>query len=157
MKNSRTLAGIFSAVVLAPLSFCVALPMGINEMKAVNWGLQYDEINHPPGTQRILRRQGIDKISNGDNCDFFVFEARSYPEGSEAAVEAYYAQEKNPMDPPSNRLRPSFFSGKAAPAGFEPYDSFYSQLSRLYDGPYYMLEAWEIVESAPPLIDWRCP
>ena len=40
-STSRTLVAILSAVPLAPLSFCVALPMAINEVKAVNWGLDY--------------------------------------------------------------------------------------------------------------------
>jgi len=156
-RAGTTLAAILSAVILAPLAFCVALPIGINEVKAVNWGLQYDRVRHPPGTERILLRQGIDKVSNGDNCDFVVFEARSYAAGEEASIKASYAQQDNPIDPRSYPLRPEFFVNRPAPANLELYESFYSQVARIHDGPYYMLEAWAVVESAPPLVDWRCP
>lgn len=155
-STTRAVATVLSALVLAPLSFCVALPIGINELKAVNWGLEYGRITHPAGTDRVLLRQGIDKISNGDNCDFFVFEARTYSPGSEAAIEAFYAQQDNPIDPSSYPLRPKFFARPASPGGLEPYDAFYLDVARVQKGPYYMLEAWAVVESAPPLIDWRC-
>ncbi len=157
-STSRTLVAILSVVLLAPLSFCVALPIAINEVKAVNWGLDYGRMPHPPDTARILVRQGIDKVSNGDNCDFFVFEARSYTPGDEASIEAFYARQDNPIYPQSNSVRPRFFArGGSPPPSFEPYDTFYREVGHLRGGPYYTLEAWAVVESAPPLIDWRCP
>ncbi len=131
--------------------------MAINEVKALKWGLDYGRTTHPPDTERILLRQGIDKISNGDNCDFFVFEARSYAPGREASIKAHYARQDDPFDLSSGPLRPEFFVDPAPTSGLEPYDAFYREVARLREGPYYMLEAWAVVESAPPLIDWRCP
>lgn len=153
----RTLGITLSVVILAPLSFCVALPIGLNEVKAVNWGRQYGRMPHPPGTERILLHQGIDKLSNGDNCDFMILEARSYPPGQEASILAFYAEREDPLDPHSNPLRPTFSVGGGSPATIEPYATFNSELARVHEGPYYELEVWHVVESAPPLIDWRCP
>ena len=153
----RTLGITLSVVILAPLSFCVALPIGLNEVKAVNWGRQYGRMPHPPGTERILLHQGIDKLSNGDNCDFMILEARSYLPGQEASILAFYAEREDPLDPRSNPLRPTFSVGGGSPATIEPYATFNSELARVHEGPYYELEVWHVVESAPPLIDWRCP
>ena len=103
-----TFGKILAVVTLAPLSFCVALPIGVNELKAMNWARIYGQMPQPPGTERVAFHYAIDKISNGDNCDFVVMEARSYAPGQEAAIEAFYAKVKNPFDPLSNRLRPDF-------------------------------------------------
>lgn len=156
-NTSRTIVAITSALILAPLSFCVALPVGINELKAVNWGSQYRQMLQPPGTERILLRQGIEKLSNGDNCDFVLLEARSYAPDDEASVRAFYAQRANPIDSRSSPLHPEFFDKRPEPAGIDLYDAFYSEVARLHSGPYYMVEAVAVVESGPPLIDWRCP
>jgi hypothetical protein len=146
-----------SVAILIPLGFCVALPIGINEAKAVYWGIQYSQMRHPPGTERIWLRQGIEKISNGDNCDFTLIEARSYARGSESSIRAFYAGQANPIDQSLSSLRPQFLERPPARPGIGLYEAFYAELARLHAGPYYLLEAWAVVESAPPLIDWRCP
>ena len=148
---------VLSVLILAPLGLCVALPIGINEVKARNWELLYRQLHHPPGTDRILLRAGIEKFSNGDNCDFVIMEARSYTLGDENLIQAYYGEQPNPVNPRSNSLRPSFFVTPAADEKIDLYDDFAKEVARTHNGPYYQLEAWEVVESAPPLVDWRCP
>lgn len=152
------LVKIASVVLLIPLSFCVALPIGLNEVKAVAWAHQYGQLPHPTDTRRIAIRQGIEKLSNGDNCDFVILEARSYVVGEEPAVQAFYAKRPNPIDPRRNPLRAQFI-GATRDTGpeIEPYASFRAEVERVHRGPYYVLEAWQVVESGPPLIDWRCP
>lgn len=153
----RTTLVVFAAVILAPLTFCVALPIGINELKAANWGWQYGRMPQPPGTKRILLRQGVEKLSNGDNCDFLLLEARSYAPEGEDEITAFYAQRPDPIDATSNPLRPQFSRDRRTPTGIAAYDDFDDEVARLYAGPYYTVEAEAIVESGPPLVDLRCP
>lgn len=153
----RTVLVVLAVAMVAPLSFCVALPIGINEVKSATLGWQYGRMPQPPGTDRILLRQGVEKLSNGDNCDFLLLEARSYSPGDEASIAAFYASRSNPVDVRSNPLRPEFFHQRPVPVGIAVYDEFYAQVARLHPGPYYMVEALAVVESGPPLIDWRCP
>ena len=152
------LGKIASVVLLVPLSFCVALPIGLNELKAVSWAQQYDRMPHPTDTRRIAIHQAITKLSNGDNCDFVILEARSYVVGQEPAIQAFYAERANPLDPRQNALRAQFVGAiSEASTEIEPYASFRAEVERVHQGPYYLLEAWQVVESGPPLIDWRCP
>lgn len=76
MGALSVLLKILAVAILLPLAFCVALPQGINDIRAANWTSSYNQLSHPDGTERILLRSGIEKISN-DDCDFLVLEARA--------------------------------------------------------------------------------
>ncbi len=149
---------VSAVAILAPLSFCVALPIGLNELKAMTWARLYDQTKHPEGTERIALRYAVTKFSNGDNCDFLLLEARAYRPGQESEIQGFYASLAQPGGPFSNRLYPQFDDG-AVGAGFttDLEEQFRITVALADREPYYTLEAHAVVESAPPLIDWRCP
>jgi hypothetical protein len=159
MRLLRSGIGILTITLLAPLGFCVALPIGINEVKARGWAALYDSVEHPKGTERIALQYGITKISNGDNCDFVLTEARSYREGQEDAIRAFYDASDDLVEPLTPRLPPGFNEELLYDPGFvlDTRSELSREMERIDHGPYYVLEVYAVVASAPPLIDWRCP
>lgn len=156
MRGLAVLLKVLAVVVLLPLSFCVALPRGINGLKAANWGWAYSRLPHPDHTDRIALRSGIDKLSNGDNCDFIVLEARAYAPEDEAAIRLFYSSHWPHTEPYSAQIRPDFIKGDDAIYNFEPYRQFQIEVERVHSGPYYILSGDITVENYPPLVDWRC-
>lgn len=156
MRALADLIKILAVAVLLPLSFCVALPHGINDLKAANWTWTYSRLHHPDGTERITLRSGIDKISNGDNCDFIVLEARTYAPEDEAAIRLFYSSQWPRTEPYSAAIRPDFMDRDADTYTFEPYREFQIDVERVHSGPYYILSGDITVENYPPLVDWRC-
>jgi hypothetical protein len=97
----------FALVVVAPLAFCVALPIGLTEIQARQWARVYSEAPHPAGTERLAQQFGTVKESNGDSCDFEYLEARSYRAEDRTAIETFYAGQER-LAPGLNRLHPKF-------------------------------------------------
>jgi hypothetical protein len=159
MRILRSGIGILTIAILAPLCLCVAVPTGINEVKATGWAALYDSVKHPEATARIALRYGITKISNGDNCDFVLTEARSYREGQEDAIRAFYDASDDLVEPLTRRLHPGFNEELVRDIGFvlNTRRELSREMESIDHGPYYVLEVYAVVPSAPPLIDWRCP
>jgi hypothetical protein len=147
---------ILAVAVLLPLAFCVALPQGINDFRAANWTSSYSQLPHPDGTERVLLHSGIEKISNGDNCDFVVLEARSYAAEDQAAIRTFYSSHWARTEPYSAQFRPDFIVSGADVYDFEPYRKFQIDVQRIYAGPYYILVGDINFKNDPPLLDWRC-
>ena len=147
---------ILEVIVLLSLSFCVALPRGINDLKAANWAWSYSKLPHPGGTERIILHSGIDKFSNGDHCDFILLEARTYAPEHEAEIRLYYSTHWPRTEPYSASIRPDFIEGQDDVYNFEPYRQFSIDVERIHSGPYYILSGHVMVENYPPLVDWRC-
>lgn len=156
MGALSVLLKILAVAVLLPLTFCVALPQGINDIRAANWTSNYNQLPHPDGTERILLHSGIDKISNGDNCDFVVLEARSYAVEDEAAIRTYYSSHWPRTEPYSAQIGPDFIVSSDDVYSFEPYRKFQIEVERIHAGPYYLLSGDIHFENVPPLVDWRC-
>lgn len=156
MRALTVLLKILAVVVLLPLSFCVALPRSINDLKAANWAWNYDQLRHPDGTERIMLHSGIDKFSNGDNCDFIILEARTYDPENEAEIGLYYSSHWPRIEPYSAQVRPEFIQVQGHVSKHEPYRQFTIDLERIHSGPYYVLTSHIMIQSHPLLIDWRC-
>jgi hypothetical protein len=120
---------VLAVAVLLPLSFCVALPRGINDLKAATWAWTYSQLPHPDGTDRIALRSGIDKLSNGDNCDFIVLEARTYAAEEEDSIRLFYSSRWPRSEPYSAQIRPDFMNGDDDAYKFGPFRSFTSTFS----------------------------
>lgn len=131
MRGLAVLLKVLAVVVLLPLSFCVALPRGINGLKAANWGWAYSRLPHPDHTDRIALRSGIDKLSNGDNCDFIVLEARAYAPEDEAAIRLFkFAPTSSKGMMPSTTLsRTASFKSRSSAFTLAP-TTFYRVTSR---------------------------
>ena len=156
MRALAVLLKVLAVAVLLPLSFCVAVPRGINDLKAANWGWTYSRLPHPDRTKRIALRSGIDKLSNGDNCDFIVLEARTYSPEDEATIRLFYSSHWPRTKPYSAQISPDFIGSDEDIYDFEPYRQFQSDVERVHSGPYYILSGFITVENYPPLVDWRC-
>ena len=147
---------ILAVAVLLPLAFCVALPQGINDFRAANWTSNYNQLSHPEGTERILLHSGIEKISNGDNCDFLVLEARTYGGEEQAAILTYYSTHWPRTEPYSAQIGPDFIVNSDDVYSFEPLRKFQSEVAKIHAGPYYLLFGSIHFQNRPPLSDWRC-
>lgn len=144
-----------SIIVVAPLAFCVALPIGLNEIRTMTLARQYMTVQHPEGTERIAMRYSSEKMSNGDNCDFTYLEARSYRPEDRQAIVAFYGR----LDPMTPSLQgPRFGDWPGDTLGKIPgiYRDFTLDLEAAPDRTYYLLEAEDTFENVPPLLDWRC-
>ena len=156
MRALVVLLKVLAVAVLLPLCFCVALPRGLNDLKAATWAWTYSQLPHPDGTDRIALRSGIDKLSNGDNCDFIVLEARTYAAEEEDSIRLFYSSRWPRSEPYSAQIRPDFINGDNDAYKFGPFRQFYIDVQRIHSGPYYILSGHITVENYPPLVDWRC-
>lgn len=156
MRALTVLIKISAVIILLPLSFCVALPRGINDLKATNWAWSYSRWPHPDGTERIILHARIDKFSNGDNCDFVILEARTYAPENEEEIRLYYSGHWSRTEPYSALIRPDFIEDEGDVYDFEPYRQFSIDVERTHSGPYYVLSGHVRVDNYPPLVDWRC-
>ena len=156
LKRIVALALKFGCIVIvASLAFCVAVPIGMNEIRAANLARQYLMVSHPAGTERIAWRYGTDKMSNSDSCDFTYLEARSYHAKDRKAIAAYYAG-LHRMNPTLKGPRFEKWDAGVLTDISDVYHEFASDLAQASTQPYYTLEAEGTFENAPPFIDWRC-
>ena len=144
---------LLTVVIVAPLAFCVALPIGLNEIQGAKWAEEYSKMPHPQGTDRIATRHGTVKESNGNHCDFIYLEARSYLSEDRSSIEAYYDQ-LDRLDPQLNRVHADFDNKSAnyrTAGSSDVRQEFGVDLASVPDGTYYTLEGYGYLGE-----DWRC-
>jgi hypothetical protein len=149
---------VSAIILLLPLGMCVALPMGMTEIWGADLAKTYKAIEHPPHTERILFKYSTANQSNGDECDFTVFEVRSYQPEDKAKIAAFYSGKKLRI----NAYYDKWFGFKfSEDAEFTFKDSieqkWLEQVKATYSESFYIL--YDSVggrENSPPFIDWRC-
>ncbi len=128
------------------------------------WKLErkYQRIDHPQHTQRIFITHKMANFSNGDECDFRYFEARSYKIEDKEKIAAFYQGLKVSLHGYNGHIDPVLI-------GFyfsEEYERFtpnplgqkwLAKARRKASGPFYILTAGiGGSDNAPPWVDWRC-
>jgi len=92
---------IFTGAVIVGISCCIAWSLGLsNNWKMWKVNHASAQIVHPQNTVVISQRQDLGLlIGNGDHCDFFVGQMRSFT-GSQQSITAFYAKTKiwNPLN-----------------------------------------------------------
>jgi hypothetical protein len=78
--------------VLAYLFFPVVSDRLMNSWKLSKMETEFDKLDHPPGTVLLAQRSKVGVFGNGNHCDFFVGQIRSYS-CSKDLVEEFYERE----------------------------------------------------------------
>ena len=145
-------------ILLLSLSMCVALPIGMTEIWGANIAKTYKAMEHPANTERIVFKYSTANHSNGDECDFTMFEARSYRPEDKDKIAAFYVGKKIRIHANYDKWFGFKFSEDA---NFAFKDSFeqkwLDKVKATYSNPFYILyDGVGGRENAPPFIDWRC-
>ena len=118
---------------------------------------------HPANSRLVSQGQEVGLlIRNGDHCDFFVGELRSF-RGTQSGIKKFYSQSKiwNPLNNTSQPLEIMFLQNGKIPASKQEYlPSGFDSVSRGSKSPlntkqhYYLLYFFDVGYDAD--FDWRC-
>ena len=149
---------VSAIILLLPLGMCVALPIGMTEIWGGNIAKTYKAMEHPANTERIVFKYSTANTSNGDECDFTMFEARSYRPEDKNKIAAFYAGKKIRINANYDKWFGFEFSEDADFAFKDSFEQkWLDKVKATYSKPFYILyDGVGGPENSPPLIDWRC-
>ncbi len=149
---------VSAIILLLPLGMCVALPIGMTEIWGADIAKTYKAMEHPVNTERIVFKYSTANTSNGDECDFTMFEARSYRPEDKDKIAAFYSGKKIRINANYDKSLGFKFSEDANFAFKNSFEQkWLNTIKATNSKPFYIL--YDSVggrENTLPFIDWRC-